>query len=332
MSQRTSIGWCVDPRTGRQGHSWNPSRGCSRESEGCTNCFAARMCARNLPGLRSPTTGEPYATMYPTGFPVWSGEVELMEHKLDEPLKRRKRTLYFVNSMSDLFHPALSDADIDKVFAVMALCPQHLFLVLTKRAERMHKYLTDDHAFTRIRPHNTFRQFRSGGNFMWPVDWPLKNCWLGVSVENDKHLDRLDWLMRTPAALRFVSLEPMLAPVNTEPHLCRDYRDGTPQELPRLDWVICSGETGPGARPMELDWARRVRDDCQAAKVPFFLKSLGCWTDDVTRFSDEQLMAKDRADGGVLWDNRVPQMVRVGRKAAGRLLDGRSWDQMPEVK
>lgn len=373
MTQKTSIDWCVDPRTGERGHSWNPVRGCSRVSPGCQNCYAERIAGRF-----SGDHGDPYM---PTtekqpfyGFADksgWTGRVEIIEDKLGEPLRRRKRTLYFCNSMSDLFHEKLSDEDIDKVFAVIALCPQHLFLVLTKRAKRMHDYFDDEPAELKYRWGAAAGELLDG-DWIWNAGktyrkrierfisltlgcdpdsdemledegtWvPLANVWLGVSVEDNAHRDRLDWLLKTPTALRFVSPEPMLSEVDIKPWLpkcptpctyCTDPHFGhaKPHVKGGLDWVICGGESGPGARPMELDWARQVRDDCLQAGVPFFLKSLGEWTEDVGGFSDEQLMAKDRT-GGVLWDHRIPQMVRVGRKAAGRLLDGREWSQMPEV-
>ncbi len=354
MSQKTTIGWCVDPRTGEQGHTWNPVRGCSRVSPGCTNCYAARMAARNLPGMRSPVTGEPFAAMYPTGFPMWTGRVELIESKLREPLKRRTPTLYFANSMSDLFHENLSDDDIDRVFAVMALCPQHLFLVLTKRAKWMWKWYSNPAPSNKPMASNRISEivFSQSGSLL--QEWPLPNVWLGVSAEDQQRADeRIPWLLKIPAALRFVSGEPLLEDVDVLPFLrkicpqCgKSYGDtacGPTHAVVRrmrgntgnsLDWVICSGEGGPGARPMHPDWARRVRDDCVAASVPYFFKGWGEWDPlpaleaacypRTMRWTPGGWM---RGEAGACTVN----MARVGRKAAGRLLDGKSWSQMPEV-
>ncbi len=191
-------------------HVWNCVRGCSRVSEGCRNCYAERMAARGLPGMRSPTTGESFAVMTPSG-PQWTGRVELIESMLEVPLRRKKPTVYFVNSTSDLFHEALPDKAIDRVFAVMALCPEHTFLVLTKRPERMREYIT-----------------------CW--GWTLPNVWPGVSCEDQATADaRIPLLLQTPAAVRFLSYEPALGPV--------DLTQWLPPNDPHLDWVICGGES-----------------------------------------------------------------------------------------
>ena len=213
--------------------------------------------------------------------------------------------------MSDLFHEQVSDEVLDKIFAVMALCPQHTFQVLTKRPERMLAYLSSSDLVARLIKAITTVVIMRGNRF--PRDWgipphlPLPNVWLGVSVENQKAADdRIESLVRTPAAVRFLSVEPMLGPVNLNWVGCEcdgpdswdgvidclggftwteewDNPDGSErhderrQTVPRVDWVICGGESGPGARPMHPLWARSMRDRCVAAKVPLFFKQWGEW-------------------------------------------------------
>ncbi len=221
--------------------TWNPVRGCTMakgsETGGCLNCYAARMAARNLPEMKSPTTGQPFARMMDSG-PRWTGDLELIVNALPWPIRWQKPLRIFVNSMSDLFHEALSDEAIDRVFAVMAACPQHTFQVLTKRPERMLIYLQN-------RP-------------------LLSNLWLGTSVENQTTADiRVPLLLQTPAAIRFVSYEPALDGVSFR------------KWLPGIDWIIVGGESGPGARPFDPEWAASVVAQCHAAGTATFVKQLG---------------------------------------------------------
>jgi protein gp37 len=203
---------------------------------------------------------------------------------LDVPLKRKKPTTYFVNSMSDLFHESLSDEDIDRVFAVMALCPQHTFQVLTKRAARMLRWATSS-AKDAIECTMQYRQF---GAYAGPalIQYPLPNVWLGISVEDQQRADeRIPELLATPAAVRFLSVEPLLGPVDLTcvpwPHGWRhpdEISDGIdPLRFNRakLDWVIVGGESGPGARPCDIAWVRSIVEQCAAAAVPCFVKQLG---------------------------------------------------------
>ena len=292
---KTSIEWCDV--------TWNPVRGCSRVSEGCRNCYAERMAARNLPEMRSPTTGERFAVIGSDG-PHWSGKVELIESKLTEPLHWRKPRRVFVNSMSDLFHENLPDDAIDRVFAVMVLCPHLTFQVLTKRPERMRSYfdgleyskcLSVDGCWTRI--YHASGLMALGESAKWrdwnrnldaydshphrSACWPLPNVWLGVSVEDQATADaRIPLLLQTPAAVRFVSYEPALGPLKL--YVPWTYpRDGAEAmgiyggDRGCIDWLIAGGESGPGARPFDLAWARSARDQCKAAGVPFFMKQLG---------------------------------------------------------
>ena len=334
---KTSIEWTDD--------TWNPTRGCSRVSEGCRNCYAEGIAARfsthaNQSGDEDAGVFAGFAKMTSSG-PRWTGKVELIESKLEEPLHWKKPRRVFVNSMSDLFHEALPDDAIDRVFAVMALCPQHTFQVLTKRPERMMAYLSENHGFQArrrvqdildpVRP-QAERIIDQATGYSAAVRlhdrWPLPNVWLGVSVEDQVTADeRIPLLLQTPAAVRFVSYEPALGPVdftriNYTNHLrqqlveavtwsarrhgedeeaaVREAAASVTDEVPemqrpnlnvltgewfdgwdagtdgeRLDWVIVGGESGPGARPFDVEWARNTIAQCKAAGVACFVKQLG---------------------------------------------------------
>ena len=314
--------------------TWNPVRGCSRLSEGCRNCYAERMAARFARSDMGPAEWTArkeggdlppfhgFAHTTPFG-PRWTGRVELIPDMLDIPLRRRKPTTYFVNSMSDLFHEALPDEVIDRVFAVMALCPQHRFQVLTKRATRMREYLGTGARHTPI-----MDAMNAGWNVRAAaLRWPLPNVWLGVSVEDQVTADeRIPHLLQTPAAVRFVSAEPLLGEINFRwarwepfvPGRWVNHLDG----LRRLDWVIVGGESGPEARPMKAAWAQSIRDQCVDAKVPFFFKQWGEWLPGMQ--DGAQVLGGQHV-------NASDEPIRVGKKAAGRLLDGRTWDEMPEA-
>lgn len=301
--------------------TWNPARGCTRISPGCVNCYAERMAARDLPGLKSPT-GEPFAIITPSG-PRWTGKVELIPHMLDVPLKRNKPTTWFVNSMSDLFHEELSNEDIRRVFQVIRECRgRHTFQILTKRAARLPEWF----AWAKTVEPGWFNA--AGILDLWQV-------WIGVSVEDQQRADeRIPHLLATPAAVRWVSYEPALGPVDFEGYLggdwacdcgwrgnctvdhcgncgfhgealtesnesgdwavCPDCKDadameegcprceltcyvcaGNEGEPARLDWIVIGGESGPGARPFFVDWARDVIASCKSASVPVFMKQAG---------------------------------------------------------
>jgi protein gp37 len=271
------------------------------EAGGCLNCYAARMAARNLPEMRSPTTGKQFAVLRDSG-PRWTGDVELIEAKLQEPLHWRKPRRVFVNSMSDLFHESLPDADILSVFQAMGKCPAHTFQILTKRPERMLEFLRRRHW------RNLGHSPAMGGDHYvsLAIDEPkftyehdpafLPNVWLGVSVEDQPTADaRIALLLQTPAALRFVSYEPALGPVDflsldighrtklsaltgwqETHHNSREITDvRIPSGYKGIDWLIVGGESGPGARPFDLAWARSARDQCAAAGTAFFMKQAG---------------------------------------------------------
>jgi protein gp37 len=247
--------------------TWNPVRGCSRVSEGCRHCYAERIAGR----FSGP--GKPYEGIARRGKGAgggggarWTGEVRLVNKHLADPLRWRKPRRVFVNSMSDLFHEKLGGEDIARVFAIMAQAQQHTFQVLTKRPSKMQEVVTD-HAFR--------NEIGSLVGTYIVSTWPLPNVWLGVSVEDQATADeRIPLLLDTPAAVRFVSYEPALGPVK----LCRGC-PGCPNDcgwMPHtnggIHWVIAGSESGPSARPAEIDWFRSIRDQCAAAGIPFFFK------------------------------------------------------------
>ena len=255
--------------------TWNPVVGCSVVSPGCTNCYAMRMARR----LDRPGSHYEGTTRVVNGKPVWTGAVkQAPEHTLTAPLRWRKPRRIFVNSMSDLFHEDAPDEWIDRIFAVMALSPQHTFQVLTKRPERMRAYIADANISTSAPLGKAITRLSR----TLPLDarffaWPLPNVWLGTSVEDQKRADeRIPHLLATPAAVRFLSVEPLLGPVEIYgPHAnWATNPANTDEEATVVDWVIVGGESGPGARPMDPDWARSIRDQCQAAGVHFFMKQM----------------------------------------------------------
>lgn len=293
MSVGTSIEWTDT--------TWNPVRGCSRVSEGCRNCYAEKMAARfSKPG--QPFHGfakvvAPRDMLDRTGGRRngWTGKVELVPEKLAEPLGWKKPQRVFVNSMSDLFHEALSDDAIAAVFGVMAAAPQHTFQVLTKRPERMRRFLSQRDPWSTFKAAARSRGVAAPKSVPESVDWsraPLPNVWLGVSIEDQASADeRIPHLLATPAQVRFISAEPLLGPVDLT-DLVVDKRPGSEQHFDALDcdvdpaddcpyggatldWVIVGGESGPGARPCDQEWVRSIVRQCQEAGAAVFVKQLG---------------------------------------------------------
>ncbi len=280
MAGKTSIEW-TRGADGSEGMSWNPVAGCTVLTPGCTNCYAMKMAAR-LAAMGQPL----YAglTKSSKAGPVWTGVMrQAPEATLLAPLKRKKPTTYFVNSMSDLFHENVPDEWIDAVFAVMALTPQHKFQVLTKRAARMRDYCTNMMTPTRL----VAAALKLPQGEVFSATWPLPNVWKGVSTERQQEADeRIPLLLQTPAAVRFISAEPLLGPIRLD-RLIREesgkaYVDdaltgfvsngcgGTYKA--KLSWVIAGAESGHGARPCAIEWVRAIKDQCVAAGVPFFWK------------------------------------------------------------
>ena len=244
MSTKTSIEWTEQ--------TWNPTTGCTKISPGCQNCYAEIM-ARRLKAMK--------AKGYQHGFAL-----TLQPNRLQEPLRRKKPTVYFVNSMSDLFHEDIPDGYIWQVFDVIKHSPQHTFQILTKRAGRM-------------------------ASLLKKYDIP-SNAWLGVTVENRKHgLPRIDNLHQVSVLVRFLSIEPLL-------------EDLGELDLKNIQWVIVGGESGPKARPMKLEWVKGIKQQCENHNISFFFKQWGGWGAD----------GKKRA-----------------KKANGRILFGRTWDNMPDL-
>lgn len=346
--------------------SWNPIVGCAIVSPGCTNCYAMRTAHRL--GQNPATPQYAGLTKVVNAKPVWTGEMRLHEPALDLPLRTRKPTTWFVNSMSDLFAEGVQEAWLDEVFIRMCVAESlgHTFQILTKRPDRARAYLTT------VRD----RLYAVGNVF---GRWPLPNVWLGVSAEDQRRADeRIPVLLATPAAVRFVSIEPMLGPIDLtsiqrfqDSMACKEFIDslrgtfwtdqtGLPNPDPKwakpgvpfnmdydthsgLNWVIVGGESGPGARPMHPDWVRQIRDHCAAASVPFFFKQWGEWAVHLDRDRDDDDWRADyrrleiapyrwlNLKGGIgFHGERFHVMRRDGKKAAGRLLDGQLHDGMPQ--
>ncbi|TPM55318.1 phage Gp37/Gp68 family protein [Mesorhizobium sp. B2-2-4] len=329
--------------------TWNPVVGCSILSPGCTHCYAMKMAGR----IEAMGGAKHYAgtTKKVNGNTVWTGKLAMApDHILLQPLAWRAPRRIFVNSMGDLFHEDVPDEWIDRVFAVMALAPQHTFQVLTKRARRMREYLDATDVAVRI-----WKQaFSIGRDFpalsgklysLWNPEhaaaraWPLPNVWLGVSAERQQEADeRIPELLATPAAIRFVSAEPLLGPIDFrylqpgDPPVEIDALNGTHGVLRphggrsgRLDWIIVGGESGPDARPMHPAWARSIRDQCKTTSTAFFFKQWG---------EHRPLTPAEhgQACGATLVGNPFDKdayFLRVGKKAAGRLLDGVEHNAMP---
>jgi protein gp37 len=261
---------------GYKGETWNPVRGCTKVSPGCARCYAEAI------DLRFKLGGGPFLPGKAT--------ITAREELLEIPLRWKAPRMVFTCSMSDLFHEEVSAEFIGRCFGVMAFASRHIFLVLTKRAERMHELLTRSEDFSNAMYHEYGRLAVQGGWDRVGSGWPAKNIWLGVSVENQHWADiRVPLLLATPATIRFLSLEPLLKAVNLsrylDPlgHLDGMYRHQVRQGMfneyqvgslrrPTPDWVIVGGESGPGHRPMDPAWVSDIRDQCVAAGVPLFIK------------------------------------------------------------
>lgn len=305
MSDKSGIEWTEA--------TWNPATGCTKVSLGCRFCYAKHKAWPRL-------------SKNPVG--VYTGrkfeDVQVHPERLDQPLRWTKPRMIFVNSMSDLFHEAIPRTFIEDVFAIMALASRHTFQVLTKRPERMARLLNSSGFWLAV-------QYRIEQTAV--KDWcdvegrPLPNVWLGTSVENQETADeRIPLLLDTPAAVRWLSVEPMLGPVSLAPwehsamgdvcgH-CEGYRGrGSGPDIedcgvcdgsglagdPLIHWVVCGGESGTKARPMQALWAQNLRTDCMEAEVPFFMKqgSQANWPNyhDFDSFPAELQVREYPADG-----------------------------------
>lgn len=279
----TKIEWTRSD-DGTPGVTWNPTTGCDRVSPGCDSCYALTL-AKRLKGMGS-------AKYQHDGDPRTSGPgfgLTVHPDSLDAPLRWRKPRRCFVNSMSDLFHQDVPDEFIVRVFAVMALAPKHQFQILTKRHGRMRALLNSerfrDSLVGAIWEH--FPDWEPG--HLSPIEiregwWPLSNVHLGVSVEDQKRAElRIPALLETPAAVRFISAEPLLEEVDLRPWMTWTPIDGGPNEptIRGLHWVICGGESGAGARRMDPDWVRTLIVQCCDTEIACFVKQLGSvWADE----------------------------------------------------
>ncbi|CAL8981560.1 hypothetical protein RHODGE_RHODGE_02815 [Rhodoplanes serenus] len=330
--------------TGRS--DWNPIRGCTRVSEGCRNCYAERMAGRfSEPGM----WGHGIAERTPAGA-RWTGRVAVQWDRLDLPMRWRKPALIFASSTADWFHAALTLDEIATLYAMAVSATVehgHTIQILTKRAARMRELLNSDE-FWRVVARR--RCDWAWSAFHYDAASPPTRIWLGISAEDQRCADeRIPHLLATPAAVRFVSCEPLLGPINLRSVgglnaiADRDDRldhaigrspstDGAPVSGSGLDWVIVGGESGPQARPMHPDWARDLRDQCAAAGVPFFFKQWGEWMSSV---AGTPLLPDGTSPDPSRWNAAdapgLEWMVRVGKARAGRRLDGREHNEMPEV-
>jgi protein gp37 len=365
--------------------TWNIVNGCSVLSPGCTNCYAMRLAGTRL--KHHPSRAG--LTIDTKAGPVWTGEVRFNDAVLLDPIKWKRPRKIFVCAHGDLFHENVPDEWLDKVFAVMALARHHQFQVLTKRPERMRDYVTaqvqglrhvSDHVDRWQAQHLIPKEIDP---FRWWIGSPdrpitLPNVWLGTSVEDQQRAEeRVPVLLETPAAVRWISAEPLLGPVDLtsidldgdsemdalkprqwEDEIAdwrgssdtweEDFEDWYGRKIsccsgqmhPTLDWIVVGGESGPGARPMHPDWARSLRHQCSAVGVPFLFKQWGEWHPSDRHDCDLTggIMAF-RADGSQEWRpgeatywaarDHWQGMCRIGKKAAGRLLDGVQRDGYP---
>lgn len=357
----TKIEWCEE--------TWNPIVGCTKISPGCDHCYAERM-AKRLKAMSEKYDGKgsdtlhrsatgPYAEVI-SAKGTWNGFTSFVKSAMEKPLHWKTPRKIFVCSMGDLFHESALIRWIDMIIAMAALVPKHIFIILTKRPEKMFDYFkaskddlierwgdacyeigvsdkNDDIDSPPCWIHNRLQD-----------EWPMNNLWLGVTAENQEQANiRISILLEIPAVKRFVSVEPMLGPIdfydiqkgNEFYHALKGFGDisgsnghfgGT-----KLDWVICGGESGPGARLMHPDWVRSLRDQCQNAGTPFFFKQWGEWVpeDQASKPLYEKYLTMPINN----WPKHLPQdphgqklFFKAGKKAAGSTLDGEKFKEYPK--
>lgn len=380
----TKIEW-TNLLPGYKGETWNPFPGCNKVSPACDHCWAERMANRLA---ANPKTAHIYKELITDG--KWNGNVRKLTYKAFElgdgykypeiydPIRWRKARLVAVNLMGDSFHEKMSDWQIDLMMGIAVLNPKHIFQFLTKRSERLKDYFST--------PKDEL--IERWGKAVWNIglcedeaaaycyvcnrldhEWPAKNIWIGVSVENQEQASkRIPDLLEIPAAVRFISAEPMLGPISldfsttnfihntlTGEFLCEGMNETCIST--KIDWVICGGESGPKARPMHPDWVKSLRDQCKSAGTPFFFKQWGEWIPEHKPKDGEPTCIvcgctwSNACEGGCHWLENTGMndicsccgnaragkledeslVFRVGKKKAGRLLDGAEYNEYPEI-
>jgi len=323
--------------------TWNPITGCSLASPGCTNCYAMKLAGTRLQHHASRAG----LTEMGKAGPVWNGVVRFNQEWLDQPLRWTRPRMIFVCAHGDLFHEAVPDEWIDRVFEVMERCSApngagHIFQILTKRAQRMRQYMQARLA-RRVAHADAFSRcptpaMRDSPAARWAREAAqpayYSNIWAGVSAEDQTRFDeRAGDLEHTPAAVRWFSFEPLLGGIDA----AQRFASGA------FHWAVVGGESGPGARPMHPDWARSLRDQCETAGVAFHFKQWGAWKAYIDRDQDDPDWRQDYtsvsgsrsfrflnlAGGYGFHGERLHVMQRIGKKHAGRLLDGIQHDGVP---
>lgn len=343
MASQTSIEWTAtvnEDGSVTKGFNWNVLSGCSRKSAGCENCYAEKMTKRLA------AMGQVKYQGLLNDHGRFNGTIKFSEKDLLAPLSWKKPRKVFVNSMSDLFHEKVTDEMIDKAFAVMALTPQLTYQILTKRPERMREYLigsnlVGDGEGRAWRVEQAMCEFNNWQSVNGESpEWPLPNVWLGVSVEDQKTADeRIPLLLQTPAAVRWISAEPLLSAVDFEHFIMCDgenvdgeflekngwaydswsggfmgpntHRDSCYAPEPGIHWIVVGGESGPNARPFDIQWARDIIAQCKAADVPVFVKQLGAKPYEPERYhkyGDAGLKLKNKKGGD---PSEWPEDLRV---------------------
>lgn len=358
MGDKTGISWTEA--------TWNPTVGCTIVSPGCTNCYAMAMAAR-LAAMGGPAGAKyRHLTAESKTGPVWNGDFRVDYASLDQPLRWRRPRMVFVNSMSDVFHEGATDSELDILFGIMLAANHHTYQVLTKRADRMKAWVDGlldrtRHQYTVpaliSRAANLLAQrgherpagdLWSAANRLARTRWPAPHIWLGVSTEDQKRADeRVPLLTATQAAVRFVSAEPLLGGIDFG---AINTADGLAPALAYLDWIIVGGESASTKsmtpRPMHLDWARSIRDQCRRSGTHFFFKQHGHFRQvadldvddphgrrcDTIRTSNPTGRWLNLAGGHGFHGDRVVYIVPVGKKAAGDLLDGVQHHEFPGAR
>ncbi len=298
--------------------TWNPlAMRCTPVSEGCRNCWHLAMAKRLT---ANPLLSQEEQFAYADDGDPDKGPPFLKEDELQAPLHLKKPSRIGVQFMGDIYHLSIATDRRDKIFEIIRACEKHAFFLLTKRPAEMLDYRWARKSFESL-----------------DSNWPA-NAWSGITVINQKEFDECVPLLIDMPGMHWLSIEPMLGPIDLEGWLEEIEIPGDPNDegsrwVNGIDWVICGGETGPGARPMHPDWVRSLRDQCQAAEVPFFFKQWGEWAIHSDRLGGGLFLKPDGTLGcqGDWWDGRAQAICKVGKKKAGRLLDGREWNEVPNV-